>query len=85
MDVGYSSDTRCELIKDKLLDITDCLERNNLFHNDIHRFNVFVNDNNDIFLKTNMDAGHAGKAGRYHQIDETAFMYSFILNSHNLL
>jgi len=42
-------------------------------------------DKNDIFLKTNMDAGHAGKAGRYHQIDETAFIYSFILNSHNLL
>ena len=46
---------------------------------------IMISDKNDIFLKTNMDAGHAGKAGRYHQIDETAFMYSFILNSHNLL
>ena len=38
-----------------------------------------------LFLKTNMNAGHAGKAGRYHQIKETAFMYAFILETHNLL
>ena len=51
----------------------------------VARLRELKTDKNDIFLKTNMDAGHAGKAGRYHQIDETAFMYSFILNSHNLL
>ena len=51
-----TSNTRCEIIRNKLLDITDCLERNNLFHNDIHRFNIFVNDNNDIFL---IDFGEA--------------------------
>ena len=51
----------------------------------VARLRALKTDKNDIFLKTNMDAGHAGKAGRYHQIDETAFIYSFILNSHNLL
>ena len=42
-------------------------------------------DKNNLYLKTNMEAGHAGKAGRYHQIEEAAFMYAFILDSHNLL
>lgn len=42
-------------------------------------------DNNNLYLKTNMEAGHAGKAGRYHQIEEAAFMYAFILDSHDLL
>ncbi len=42
-------------------------------------------DKNNLYLKTNMEAGHAGKAGRYHQIEEAAFMYAFILDSHKLL
>ena len=42
-------------------------------------------DKNSLYLKTNMEAGHAGKSGRYHQIEEAAFMYAFILDSHNLL
>ena len=42
-------------------------------------------DKNNLYLKTNMEAGHAGKAGRYHQIDEAAFMYAFILDNHDLL
>ena len=44
---------------------------------------TFNSDNE--YLKTNMEAGHAGKAGRYHQIEEAAFMYAFILDSHDLL
>mgnify|MGYP001397843704 CR=1 FL=1 len=65
-----TSDTRCELIKDKLLDITDCLERNNLFHNDIHRFNVFVNDNNDIFLIDFGEAQNEANAGSWEWSDQ---------------
>ncbi|MFN3940607.1 MAG: prolyl oligopeptidase family serine peptidase [Chitinophagales bacterium] len=37
-------------------------------------------DNNLLLLKTNMDAGHGGKSGRYEYLKEVAFMYAFILN-----
>ena len=47
---------RCEIIKNKLISISECFEKNKLFHNDIHRLNVFVNNNNDIFL---IDFGEA--------------------------
>jgi len=50
------SKERCEIIKNKLISISECFERNELFHNDIHRLNVFVNNNNDIFL---IDFGEA--------------------------
>lgn len=36
-----------------------------------------------IVLKTNMDAGHAGKSGRYLYIWEIADEYSFILQNYN--
>ena len=65
-----TSDTRCEIIRNKLLDITDCLERNNLFHNDIHRFNVFVNDNNDIFLIDFGEAQNEANAGSWEWSDQ---------------
>jgi len=51
----------------------------------VAKLREFKTDKNNLFLKTNMNAGHAGKAGRYHQIKETAFMYAFILETHNLL
>lgn len=36
-------------------------------------------DNNVVLLKTNMDAGHGGSAGRYEQIKEIALEYAFII------
>ena len=36
-------------------------------------------DDNLLLLKTNMTAGHAGAAGRFDQIKETAFTYAFFL------
>ena len=34
---------------------------------------------NLIFLKTNMDAGHAGASGRYEHLKETALEYAFLI------
>jgi oligopeptidase B len=36
-------------------------------------------DDNVLLLKTNMDAGHAGKSGRWESLKETAEEYAFIL------
>lgn len=35
--------------------------------------------NNPIFLKTNMDAGHGGAAGRFDRLDEVALAYVFAI------
>jgi oligopeptidase B len=32
-----------------------------------------------LLLKTNMGAGHGGASGRYDELKETAFAYTFIL------
>ena len=40
-------------------------------------------DNNQLLLKTNMDAGHAGASGRYEQLKEIAFDYAFTLDCLN--
>jgi oligopeptidase B len=34
-------------------------------------------------LRTEMTAGHGGKAGRYNQLHEIAFVYAFVLSIHN--
>ena len=34
---------------------------------------------NPIFLKTNMDAGHGGAAGRFDRLDEVALAYVFAI------
>ena len=38
-------------------------------------------DQNRLLLKINMDAGHGGASGRYGWLEETAFEYTFILDS----
>jgi len=42
----------------------------------LRRFNT---SNNPIFLKTNMDAGHGGAAGRFDRLDEVAIAYVFAI------
>jgi oligopeptidase B len=34
-----------------------------------------------VLLKTNLGAGHGGASGRYEQIREMAFIFSFILGA----
>jgi oligopeptidase B len=36
-------------------------------------------DDNVLLLRTNMDAGHGGKSGRFRRYEETAFIYAFLL------
>ncbi len=43
---------------------------------------VKTNDN-EIFLRTNTDAGHGGSAGRFEHLKEIALEYAFILNLFN--
>ena len=38
---------------------------------------------NYIFLKTDMEAGHGGKTGRFDQLKEDALEYAFILEMEN--
>lgn len=40
-------------------------------------------DDGLTLLRTEMSAGHGGKAGRYNQFDELAMVYSFVLAIHN--
>lgn len=42
-------------------------------------------DDNMLFLKTNMEAGHAGVSGRFDSLKEVALMYAFILKANHLL
>jgi oligopeptidase B len=37
-------------------------------------------DTNPLYLKTHMDAGHAGASGRFDQLKETALSYAFALS-----
>ncbi len=37
-------------------------------------------DDNLLLFKINMDAGHGGQSGRYESLQETAFMYAFMLH-----
>jgi oligopeptidase B len=37
-------------------------------------------DNNRLYLKTNMDAGHGGASGRFKSIEEVALKYAFLFD-----
>ena len=36
-------------------------------------------DNSPLFLKTNMEAGHGGAAGRFDRLEEKALIYAFLI------
>jgi len=37
-------------------------------------------DDNPLLFRTNMEAGHGGKSGRFRRLEETALMYAFLLD-----
>lgn len=39
----------------------------------------YKTDDNLLVFKTNMSAGHSGKTGRYHHLEDTALSYAFFL------
>ncbi|MFK5980903.1 MAG: S9 family peptidase [Rhizobiaceae bacterium] len=42
-------------------------------------------NDNPVLLKTNMDAGHGGSAGRFQRLEEIAFSYSFAIKTAGLM
>jgi oligopeptidase B len=46
----------------------------------VAKLRAFKTDKNRLLLKTNMDAGHGGKSGRFRRHQETAFSYAFLLD-----
>jgi len=45
----------------------------------VAKLRVTKTDTNPLYLKTHMDAGHAGASGRFDQLKETALSYAFAL------
>lgn len=45
----------------------------------VAKLRVTKTDANPLYLKTHMDAGHAGASGRFDQLKETALSYAFAL------
>lgn len=45
----------------------------------IAKLRALKTDNNMVLLRTNMDSGHAGASGRFSRLEESAFIYAFIL------
>jgi oligopeptidase B len=46
----------------------------------VAKLRVLKTDNNQLYLDTNMDAGHGGASGRFESIKEIAKEYSFLLD-----
>jgi oligopeptidase B len=46
----------------------------------VAKLRVMKTDNNQLYLDTNMDAGHGGASGRFEAIKEIAKEYSFLLD-----
>jgi len=46
----------------------------------VAKLRALKTDANTLCLKTNMDAGHGGAAGRYQRLHETAEFYAFVLD-----
>jgi oligopeptidase B len=45
----------------------------------VAKIREYKTDNNQLFLKTNMDAGHGGASGRFESIREDAGEFAFLL------
>ncbi|MEO6396412.1 MAG: S9 family peptidase [Devosia sp.] len=47
----------------------------------VAKLRAMKTDSNPLYLKTHMDAGHAGASGRFDRLKETALSYAFALSS----
>lgn len=50
----------------------------------VAKLRTMKTDNNMLFLKTNMGAGHGGASGRYDHLKEVAEEYAFVLSMYNI-
>jgi oligopeptidase B len=46
----------------------------------VAKINSYRTNDNLLLLKTDMQAGHSGKTGRYQSLEETALYYAFFLS-----
>jgi len=54
---GDDAIAKCNAVRSKLVEISDCLEKNSLYHNDLSADNVMINRDGDIVI---IDFGEAG-------------------------
>lgn len=45
----------------------------------VARLRALKTDSNPLLLRTNLDAGHGGRSGRFRALEETALAYAFLL------
>jgi oligopeptidase B len=46
----------------------------------VAKLREFNQNNNSVILKTDMDAGHKGKSGRYESLEEIANIYAYLVD-----